>query len=108
MKGIIGSIMLMFIIVLSGLAQVSKHAYVEESEVPVAVRQSFEETFGEIPDDGKWKVYYTMAAEGDRMVAQPKWYTFLKKEKGVKIEARFTPAGELMFSKGLESQVDTR
>lgn len=87
---------------LTALGQgVSKNAVIDETEVPVAVRQAFEQDFGAIPEGGQWKVYYRLEELGTRLVAQPRWYSFTKKENGTRIEARFSPKGELMFSKGL-------
>jgi hypothetical protein len=85
------------------LAQhVKKTSSIKEEEVPVAVRNAFQEDFGKIPEDGSWTVAFYVSTEGNRTTAKPVTYTFAKRNKSEKIEVRYTPEGKLESAKGLE------
>jgi hypothetical protein len=68
----------------------------------VVVRLAFENDFGNIPEGGYWSVNFVTIRQGSKTIAQPKWYSYLKRTKSEKIEARYSPEGELQFVKGLE------
>lgn len=87
----------------SAMAQspVKKTIKIPVEQVPMAVRTAYEKDFGSIPQDGYWMAYITTTLEGSRTVATPIWYSYNKRSKEVKAEVRFSPAGELISSKGV-------
>ena len=99
-------ILVITLIVASGVSllaqQEKQNAGIKQEEVPTAVRIAFVNDFGKIPDDGSWRVTYYVLSEGERTVAKPIWYTYVKRKKPSKIEIRYTPEGKLESSKGLE------
>lgn len=88
--------------------QASKVSRIKVDEVPVAVRIAFENDFGSIPEGGYWSVNFVTIREGSKTTAQPKWYSYHKRTKEEKIEARYSPEGELQFVKGLERVQEQR
>jgi hypothetical protein len=95
--------LLLFFIVGSALAQMSnkKVATINENEVPVIVRNSFEKEFGPTGDGGEWSVYYSTSRLDGKMVATPIWYTFTRTNTGEKAEVRFLPNGKLKSARGV-------
>jgi hypothetical protein len=81
---------------------VKKIAEVKSEQVPVAVKNAFQEDFGTIPDEGTWTVAYYVSTDGNKTSAKPVSYTFAKGKKSEKIEVRYTPEGKLESAKGLE------
>jgi hypothetical protein len=82
--------------------QVKKIAEIKSEEVPVAVRNAFQEDFGKVPDAGIWTVAYYVSTDGNKTSAKPVSYTFAKGRRAEKIEVRYTPEGKLQSAKGLE------
>jgi hypothetical protein len=78
-----------------------KKAKIDENEVPVAVRSSFERDFGQTPKDGAWFVYFSTTQKEGRMVASPIWYTFTSNSAADKIEVRYLPDGKLKSAHGI-------
>ncbi|HTF21615.1 MAG TPA: hypothetical protein VK658_26230 [Chryseolinea sp.] len=80
---------------------VKKVQTISESEVPVAVRRSFVENFGDV-GDGTWTVSFHVLNDGGKSIAQPLSYTFRKGNGHDKVEVKFSPEGRIETSKGIE------
>ena len=104
-------ILVFAVILVSGVSlmaqSLKKTSVVKEDEVPVAVRLSFENDFGKIPEEGNWVVTFVLLNDGGKTTAKPLWYTYSKKSKGDKIEVRYLPEGKLESSKGLDKISNT-
>lgn len=75
---------------------------INSDQVPLAIREAFETDFGKIPEDGYWTASFIVERAGARSVAKPLSYTYNKRNKGAKVEVRYTADGKLDFVKGLE------
>ena len=73
---------------------------INPDQVPVAIRASFENDFGKVPEGGHWLASYTIEQEGARSVAKPLFYIYRNKSK--KIEVRYSADGKLDSVKGIE------
>jgi hypothetical protein len=78
-----------------------KKSQVKETEVPVAIRNSFERDFGKVPEDGAWTVYFSTTLQEGKTVATPIWYTFSKTADGARTEVRYLPNGKLKSARGI-------
>lgn len=80
---------------------VKKVQIIEEMEVPVVVRRSLIENFGQL-GEGTWSVAFHVLSNGSRTTAQPLHYTFKKKNGADRVEVKFTPEGKIESSRGVE------
>jgi hypothetical protein len=81
-----------------------RQSQINESEVPVAVRQAFLRDFDQAPKDGLWTVYFSTVRQDGKTVATPIWYTFSRNEAGVKVEVRYLPDGKLKSARGISKR----
>jgi hypothetical protein len=79
-----------------------KVSEIKSEQVPVAVKNAFQEDFGKIPEEGTWTVAYYVSTDGNKTSAKPVSYIFAKGRRAEKIEVRYTPEGKLESAKGLE------
>ena len=83
------------------LAQaVRKSEKIDPEQVPVAIRNAFENDFGKIPDGGYWMANFIVERDGNRSVAKPLSYSY--HNKASKTEVRYTADAKLDFVKGIE------
>ena len=73
---------------------------INPDQVPIAIRTSFENDFGQVPEGGHWVASFVVEQDGVRSVAKPLSYTYRNKSK--KIEIRYLADGKLDFVKGME------
>jgi hypothetical protein len=83
---------------------------VPEEQIPIMVRNTFEQEFtiGEEDKKGAWYIYYEQHNEGSRPVAKPLAYIYRTKKQGDKVEIRYKADGQFDSAKGIsrkETQV---
>lgn len=81
---------------------VKRTSRITPDEVPLVVKSSFERDFGKIPQEGFWLVHFVVETAGEKTAAKPMWYSYNRKSKAEKAEARYSPQGELLLVKGLD------
>ena len=97
--------LLALLLVLPAIEQsVKKIQTIAESEVPVAVRRSLVDNFGNI-SEGTWTVAFHVLSDGAKTVAQPLSYTFRKGNGHDKVEVKFSPEGRVENARGIEKLV---
>lgn len=80
---------------------------VDVTQVPIAVRIALDNDFNIKADDGAWLVHMTRTQESGKILTEPEWYSFYKRNKNEKIEVRYSPEGELLMSKGIPDSNNT-
>jgi hypothetical protein len=83
---------------------------VPEEQVPILVRNAFEQEFnvGEEDKKGTWFIYYEHHNEGSRPVAKPLAYIYRTRKAGDKVEIKYNATGQFESAKGIsrkETQV---
>jgi hypothetical protein len=79
---------------------VRKSEKIDPEQVPVAIRNAFENDFGKIPEGGFWMANFIVERDGNRSVAKPLSYSY--HNKASKTEVRYTADGKLDFVKGID------
>lgn len=75
---------------------------VPEEQVPVSIRNSFQQDFAISNDTkGNWYIYFEQQDVNNRIVATPLEYIYRSKQDGKRIEIRYDAAGKLEKTKGI-------
>jgi hypothetical protein len=80
---------------------------IDKNQVPAAIWVAIENDFGSLPPEGYWTANFIVEREGNRSVARPLSYTYHKREKGVKVQIRYTADGKLDYAKGINKKAAT-
>lgn len=76
---------------------------VPEEQIPIAIRNSFQQEFGanEQSAKGGWYIYFEQQDVNNRIVATPLSYIYRSKSDGKKVEVKYDAAGKLESTKGI-------
>jgi len=76
---------------------------VPEEQIPILVRNTFEQEFniGDEDKKGVWYIYYEQHNEGSRPVAKPLAYIYRTKKAGERVEIKYSASGEFESAKGI-------
>lgn len=76
---------------------------VPEEQVPIAVRNSFQQEFSidNADNKGSWYIYYEQTNVNSRPVATPLAYIYRAKKQGEKIEIKYDAVGKFESAKGI-------
>jgi hypothetical protein len=72
-------------------------------EVPVTIREAFQNEVGTWTDKGYWTETYIETKNGSKITFTPVHYTFFSKKNKEKVKFMFSPEGKLEQSSGLSA-----
>lgn len=74
---------------------------VPEEQIPVAIRNAFQEEFDLENQKGAWYIYFEQKNVNSRKVATPLAYIYRGKKDGKRVEIKYDPAGTVTSMKGI-------
>jgi len=84
-------------------AQSRDEKRVSEDQIPMVIRNSFQQEFGteNLTKKGFWSIYFEKQNINNRIVVTPLSYIYHDKRDGEKVEIKYDAVGKLESAKGL-------